>query len=191
MRALFIDIQRPLDSKLLDPINSEQLGENAISMSNKLTKPRREFSIRSWDTLLQAQVEQIRNEIHGARSTGVFFIDGDIWAEINEPMFVANGNGIQKQFPLPVDNIFPSSCQFYDNGVAKTDTTFVRDPATVIFTAAPSGRITFTGKRKFRVIMVPSDTGIFNESQLFRDDDDGAYTVQPLVFTEVEAVNRA
>lgn len=191
MRALFIDIQRPLESKLLDPINQEQIGEGVISMSAKLSKPRREFTVNSWDTLLQAQIEQIRNEIQGARGTAVFYLDGDIWAEINEPMFISNGNGVQKQFPLPVDNIFPSSCKFWDNQTLKTDWTIIRDPATVTFTAAPTGRITFVGRRKFRVINTPSDSGIFNESQLYRNEDEGAYSMSPLVFLEVEAINIA
>jgi hypothetical protein len=191
MRGIFIDIQRPLDSKLIDPLEVNSLGEAAVSLVNKLSKPRREFSIRSWDTLLQSQIEQIRNEIHAGRSTGVFFTDGDIWADITEPMFVANGNGIQKQIPLPVDNIFPSSCSFYDNGVLKTDWTIIRDPATVVFTAAPTGRITFTGKRKFRVVLTANDGSIFSESQLYRNEDDGVYNFQPLVFIEVEGVGRA
>ena len=191
MRAIFIDIQRPLDSKLLDPLITNQLGEAAVSLSNTYPKPRREFRVQSWDTLLQAQIEQVRNEIHGARSTGTFFVDGDIWAEINVPMFVANGNGVQTQFPLPVDNIFPSSCKFWDNTEVKTDWTMVRDPATVTFTAAPTGRITFTGKRKFRCIIAATEDSIFSESQLYRNTEDGVYSFTGIVLREVEAVNRA
>lgn len=190
MRAIFIDIQRPLDSSLLDPLVTNQLGESAISMASKFPKPRREFKVKSWDMLLEAQIEQIRNELHAARGAGVFFIDGDVWSEINVPMFVANGNGSQKQFPLPIDNVFPSSCKFWDDTSVKTDWTIVRDPATVTFTAAPSGRITFTGKHKFRVALASSEDGIFSESQIFRNTEDGVYSFSAIVLREVEAVNR-
>jgi len=190
MRAFFIDPQRPIESRLLDPISNEVLGEMVLSLSNKLQKPRREIRINSWDTLLQDQIEQIRNEIHGGRGTGVFFLDGDIWATINYPIFVGNGNGVQTEFPLPINDAFPSSWKFWDNQTLKTDWTMVRDPATVVFTAAPTGRITGTGKRKFRVILQTSDDSIFTETQLYRNTTDGVYSMNPLVFLEVEAINR-
>lgn len=191
MRAFFIDPQRPIESRLLDPVAAQNLGGASVSLAAKLEKPRREITVKSWDTLLQAQVEQIRNEIHAARSTGVFFVDGDIWATIEYPMFVANGNGVQKQFPLPVNDVFPSSSKFWDDQTLKTDWTMVRDPATVTFTAAPTGRITWIGKRKFRMIIIPSEDSIFNESQLYRNSTDGVYSMAPLIFLEVEGVNRA
>ena len=191
MRALFIDIQRPLESSLRDPLINNQLGDAAVSIANVYPKPRREFRVKSWDTLFQAQIEQIRNEVHAARSSGTFYVDGDIWAEINYPMFVANGNGVQKQFPLPIDNVFPSSCKFWDDTTLKTDWTMIKDPATVVFTAAPTGRITFTGKHKFRCIMIPAEESIFTESQLYRSTEEGVYNFSGIVFREVEAINRA
>lgn len=191
MRAVFIDIQRPIDSKLNDPTNSQSLGGMVMSVNTKLTKPRRDFSIRSWDTLLANQIELIRNDMHSSRSSAVFWLDGDVWANINEPMFVANGNGVQTQFPMPVDNIFASSCKFWDNQTLKTDWTLISDPATVTFTAAPTGRITFIGKRKFRVMLSENQDTLLSESQLWSNSTDGVYSMQPLNFIEVEAVNVA
>ena len=191
MRAIFIDIQRPLDSKLVDPVNSQSLGGMVMSVNTKLTKPRRDFSIRSWDNLLASQIELLRSDLHGSRSGGVFWFDGDVWSNINEPMFVANGNGSQLQFQLPVDNVFPSSCKFWDNQTLVTDWTMNSDPAIVTFTSAPTGRITFIGKRKFRIMMADNQDTLLSESQLWSDGTDGVYSMQPINFVEVEAVSVA
>jgi hypothetical protein len=61
----------------------------------------------------------------------------------------------------------------------------------VTFATAPTGRITGTGKRKFRVILQTSDDSIFSETQLYRNSTDGAYNMSPLSFLEVEGVNIA
>lgn len=191
MRAIFIDIERPLESRLLDPVNMQGLGDMAISVQTKTTRPRREFSIKSWDTLLEQQMELIRNEIHAARAIAVFWLDGDKYADINEPMFVANGNGSQTEFPLPVNNVFPSSCKFWDNQTLKTDWTMISEPAVVSFTAAPTGRITFVGRRKFRVMQRNDNETLLAESQLYSNTTDGVYSFQPLNLIEVEGVNVA
>jgi hypothetical protein len=191
MRAIFIDIQRPLESKLLDPVTSQSLGGMVTSLNIKLDKPRREFNVRSWDTLLHQQMELLRNEIHSGRANGVYWLDGEKYGFIEEPMFVANGNSVQKQFQLPVNNVFPSSCKFWDNQTLKTDWTINSEPAIVTFTSAPTGRITFIGKRKFRVIQKVENDVLLAESQLFSNTTDGVYTAEPINFIEVEAVDIA
>lgn len=189
MRAIFIDVQRPLDSKLLDPVDTQSLGGMVTTLTTKLARPRREFGVRSWDTLLHQQIELLRNEIHTGRANGVYWLDGDKYSEINEPMFIGNGNGVQLQFPLPINNVFPSSCKFWDNQTLKTDWTLSTEPAVVTFTSAPIGRITYVGKRKFRVIQKVDNDTILSESQIFSSDTDSAYTAEPIIFLEVEGVD--
>jgi len=190
MRTLFLDVKRPVESRLLDPSTAEDLGGAAKSINKKLYKPVREFSLEPWDQLLRTQMEIIRNEIHAGRITGVFWLDGDQYGDITEPIFIAEGNGVQTEFPLPFDNVFAPSWVIYVNGVVYTNWTMQEESGVLVCGTAPTGRITGKGKRKFRVIMQNSSESILSESQLYSNDPDGVYALQnPLVFLEVEATN--
>ncbi len=189
MRTLFLDAQRPINSRLLDPPNKQNLGSGTISISQKLEKPMREFSIKSWDQLLRDQIEIIRNEIHAGRITAVAWFDGDQWGDITEPIFIGEGNGAQLEFPMPFDNCFPPSWKIWVNQTLNTSWSMSGDILT--FTAAPTGRITGIGKRKFRVIVVDNSDAIMSEEQILTSNEEGVYSMEPLVFQEVRATSIA
>lgn len=192
MRALFLDVNRPLESKLLDPGGNEDLGSGgAVSLSRKLDRPIREFTIKSWDVLLKTQIEIIRNEIHAGRITGVFWTDGDQYGEITEPIYIADGNGNQTQFTMPFANVFAPSWKIWVGQVLTTAWTMDEEPGVITFTSAPTGRITGIGKRKFKVIMVDNSDSILTESQLVTTATDGGYSMEPITLREANSVNLA
>jgi hypothetical protein len=190
MRTLFLDIKHPIESRLLDPSTSDDLGGAAKTIHKKLQKPIREFSLEPWDQLLRDQMEVIRNEVHAGRITGVFWLDGDQYGDITEPIFIADGNGVQTEFPMPFDNIFAPSWIIYEDGVAITNWTMKEESGILVCGTAPSGRLTGIGKRKFRVIFRDSSESILSETQLYSSDTDGVYALQnPITLLEVEATN--
>jgi hypothetical protein len=192
LRCLFLEVNRPLDSKLLDPVGNEDLGSGgAVSLSKKLDRPIREFTVKSWDQLLRSQIEMIRNEIHAGRITGVFWTDGDQYGDITEPIFIADGNGSQTQFVMPFANVFAPSWKIWVGQALTTTWTMDEEPGVITFTSAPTGRITGLGKRKFRVVMVDNSGSILSESQLVTTSTDGAYSMEPIVLREANAVNVA
>lgn len=194
MRALFLDPIRPITSKLLDPSQSSDLGGGgAVSISKKLDRPIREFSVASWDTLLKTQMELIRNEIQAGRISGVFWLDGDQYGETTEPIFIAEGNGSQKQFVMPYPNVFAPSWKIWDGIDLITDWTMDEEPGVLVCTTAPSGRITGIGKRKYRVIMIDSSGSILSETQLYSriDDSAGVYSMEPIILREANGVSVA
>lgn len=193
MRTLFLDVIRPIDSKLLDPSQSDDLGSGgAISRSPKYDRPIREFSLKSWDTILRDQMEIIRNEIQAGRITGIFWLDGDQYGEITEPIFIGEGNSSQTQFVMPFPNVFAPSWKIWDGRTLKTDWTMDEEPGVITFTSAPIGRLTGIGKRKFRVVIVDSSDSILSESQLYTNTDgEGVYSMQPIIFREANGVNIA
>ena len=192
IRALFLDPVRPINSKLLDPSQSADLGGGgAVSISKKLDRPIREFSIKSWDTLLRTQMELIRNEIQAGRISGVFWFDADQYGETTEPIFIGEGNSSQLQFVMPYPNVFAPSWKIWDGSTLVTDWTMDDEPGVITFTSAPSGRITGMGKRKYRVIMIDSSGSILSETQLYSRSSDGAgvYSMEPIVLREANGVN--
>jgi hypothetical protein len=191
MKALFIDVQRPIESRLLDPATTEAVGDAVITRSARLPKPRREFTLKSWDTLLATQAELIRNGIHASRITSVFWFDGDKYAEIEERIFIGEGNGSQLEFPLPYNNVFPSSWKIYVNETLNTGWTMRKDSGVIVFSSAPSGRISGLGKHKFRVVMVDESDSILSESQIYSSDQGQVYELAPITLLEVEGVNVA
>jgi len=190
MRALFLDIERPIESRLLDPSSSEKLGQGATSRSASLAKPIREFTLKSWDTLLLAQAEKIRNEIHAARITGVFWLFINGYNEATEPIFIGQGNGSQTEFPAPYNDILAPTWKLYVNQTLTTGWT-APGGDTFKFISAPTGRITGIGKRKFRVVITENNESILSESQIFSGPDGSVYVIEPLIFTEAEGVNVA
>jgi len=189
MRALFLDPIRPIGSKLLDPSQSSDLGgSGALSISKKLDRPIREFNIKSWDTLLKTQMEQIRNEIHAGRISGVFWLDGDQYGETEEPIFIAEGNSAQLQFVMPYPNLFAPSWKIWDGTTLVTTWTIDEEPGVITFQSAPTGRITGIGKRKFRVVMVDSSGSILSETQLYSHLEDGVYSMEPITLREANGV---
>lgn len=189
MRTLYLDIERPMDTRLLDPSNSEKVGGPVLTINTSFTKPMREFTIRSWNTLLKDQMEIIRNEVHAGRISGVFWFDGEAYGDITEPIYIGDGNNSQTEFPMPFDNVFAPSWEIKVNNVLNTGWTMYEQSGVLVFTSAPTGRITGTGKRKFRVVMTPNSDSLLGESQLYSRSDDGVYTMQPITLTEVQAVN--
>lgn len=189
MRTLLIDAQRPIESRLLDPANKESTGNAAYSISRKYEKPMREFSVKSWDTMLRDQIEIIRNEIHAGRVTATAWFDGDQWGNVRKPIFIAEGDGIQEEFPMPFDNCFPSSWKIWVNQTLTTTWAMVGD--TLIFTSAPSGRITGIGKHKFRVIIVDNAESLLTESQIYTNtEEQGVYSMTPIVLREVQGMTQ-
>lgn len=190
MKAVFIDVQRPIESKLIDPNSSSQnVGDSAISRLALLTKPRREFTFKSWDTLMGPQAEIIRNWIHMARITGVFALDGDHYGIIEEPIFIAEGNGVQKEYPLPFDNVYPSSWKIWVGTTLNTGWTMKPNSGILVFSSAPTGRITGIGKRWFRVAFDDQEASLLNESQVYSSPEDQVYSLQPITLIEVEGVD--
>lgn len=190
MKALFFDLDGPLDSQLIDPSSIDNVGDGIVAIKKKLFKPKREFGLKSWDTLLKDQMEIIRNAVHSYRITAVFYFDGDFYGEITEPIYIADGNNSQLEFPMPFDNVFASSWIIYVNGTIVTNWTMMEEEGVLVFDSAPTGRITGKGKRKFRVIFKPDQTTLLNESQIYRNTSgDAVYSAQPIVLTEVGAVN--
>ena len=191
MRTLWLDCQRPIDSKLLDPSSSDRIGGAALSINKRFAKPMREFSLKSWDTLLADQMEIIRNEVHAGRISGVFWLDGDAWGNITEPVYINDADGVQLQYPMPYDNVFAPSWKIYINGILNTGWTMHEQTGVLVFTTAPTGRITGTGKRKFRVVINENSEAILSESQIYSSRTDGVYSMNALVLMEVEGVNVA
>ena len=187
MRALFLEVERPISSKLLDPVQSKRIGDGALSRSASLFKPMREITIKSWDQLLRPQLEKIRNEIAAGRITGTFWLRIDSFGgDMHEPMFIAEGDGVNTQFPMPVNNVYPNSWVITVSGVTVTAWTMTAD--TITFTSAPTGRIEGYGKRKFKVMLQESES-ILEETEIYRNDTEAVGSVTPLVFIEVEGVN--
>lgn len=187
MRAMFLDVQRPIGTRLLDPSSTSNLGQGAISRSQSLAKPMREFTIRSWDTLLLEQAENIRNELHAARITGVYWLYIDTYNEATTPIFIGQGNGSQTQFPAPYNDVRRDSWILYVNGTINTGWTVNGD--VFVFSSAPTGRITGIGKRKFRVMLADETESLVSESQLYKGDDGSVYNIEPIVLKEVEGVS--
>ena len=193
MRGLFIDIDYSaggLESRLLDPATRSELGGGAFAINKRLFKPVREFSLKSWDKLFRDQMENIRNEIHSGRITGVFWLDGGQYGEIKEPIFIGEADGQRTEFPMPVDNCFAPSWKIYINGVLNTSWTMAEESGVLIFSTAPTGRVTGTGKRKFRVIIIDDSDSILAENQVYTNKTgDGVYSQTAIKLLEVEAVN--
>ena len=187
MRHLILDPSLPIESRLLDAANTDGLGGGAISRSIGFCKPYREFTIKSWENLLQDQAEIIRNAIHGGRITAVYWLQIAGYDTITEPIFIADGNNVQLEFPTPFNDIYAPSWILKVNQTVVTNWTCVGD--TFVFTSAPSGRITGTGKRRYRVIIQANNDSLLNEQQLFVSDEGQVYSLAPVVFTEVEGVN--
>ena len=190
MRCLFLDIQRPAASKLTDPSNAQDLGSGNVSISRRFEKPMREFSLKSWERLFRDQMEIIRNEIHAGRITAIANFDGDQWGNITEPIFIAEGNGSQLEFPMPFDNCFPSSWKIWVGQTLNTAWTMPGDVLT--FSSAPTGRITGIGKRWFRVRMVDNSDSVLGESQVYTNTDgDGVYEMEDITLREVQGTSIA
>lgn len=190
MKALFLDIQPPLESKLLDPRSTQNLGVGALSLSKKLDRPLREFSAKTWEKLLRDQIQILRNEIHAGRVTGVFFTDGDQYGDIVEPIFISDGNGSQTQFLMPFPYVHAPSWKIWDNQTLKTDWVMDEEVGSITFTAAPVGRITGIGKRKFKVVIIDNSESLLNESQIYKNNSgEGVYEHTAIVLREVFGVN--
>jgi hypothetical protein len=153
VRGLFFDINFPMDSNLVDPGIRASIGNSVVSTGIRYEKPRRRFVIRTWDSLLKEQIAILRNEIHAARVTSVLWFDGGSYGDIIEPIFISEGNGLQTEFAMPVDNVFAPSWLIYVNGVLNTAWSMREQSGILVFAVAPTGRITGKGKRKFRVIL--------------------------------------
>jgi hypothetical protein len=185
MRTLFLDVNYPIQSKLFDPPTRADVGESAVATSAKLDKPRRQFTLQTWDQLLRDQVENIRNEIHSGRITGVFWFDGGPWGDVTENIFIGEGNSFQKEFPMPFDNVFAPSWLIYVNGVLNTNWTMKEQAGILVFTSAPTGRITGNGKRKFRVVLEDQSESILDETQHHQS----VFGIGSIILREVQATS--
>ncbi len=191
MKAIFLDIERPMQSRLVDPAISKDLGGGAVSINRRLFKPVREFELKPWEQLLRDQTEILRHIVHESRVTGIFWLDGDQYADIHEPIFIGHGNGVSKEYPMPFNNVFAPSWVIYVNRVPRTDWTMKEEAGILVFSGtAPVGRITGVGKRKFRVIFKPGEDNLLSETQVHTTQKgEGVYSIEPIRLIEVEGVN--